>query len=133
MNEVVTASNHLHLIHPEQIILNNHESINNLVYTSANEEYNFVSISPLFIKNNDVVTIIIKVTNTSARIDDWIGAYTPDNANIQLVTPIKFGFCSLDSNYLKYGESRMNFNFTNHRSNIRFHFFKGIILYSILF
>ena len=150
MSEEVTASNHLHLIHPENISFRRKKEQfltlrTTTVITSQSrieeseddeDEYSFVSISPLIIDNNDIVTVVIKVkdnkntTTVTWNKDDWIGAYVPDNANILSITPVKFGYCSQDSNYLKNGVAMLHFNFTNHRSMIRFHMFKGITIYN---
>ena len=100
--------------------------------TLANGEYDYeiVSISPLMISNNDVVTVTFRATNASKY--DWIGAYSPADVDITQVKPVKYAYCSTNSSYLQNsvdyystrpGEGSLTFNFTNLRADIRFYYF----------
>jgi hypothetical protein len=109
----------------------------------ANVKYGFLSISPLMITNNEIVTV-----NYQSRIPsifDWIGAFTPANfvgdiSNSKAAIPFLHGCCTgscpwrnenflgmmpLDNHYLTTGKGTLRFNLTNIRSDIRFYYFVG--------
>lgn len=89
------------------------------------EEYSFRDIQPLLINNNDIVHV--SYFSSKPNQSDWIGAYRK-GANISLTSPIKFGLCSYgagNSKYLLTGSSTLQFNLTNIRSEVVFHYFSN--------
>jgi hypothetical protein len=82
-------------------------------------------VAPLTIANDDVVTVTF--FSTRPNVTDWIGAYST-TANVTTTSPIKFGRCAQqhvgsESEYLTTGTSSLQFNLTNVRSDIVFHYF----------
>jgi len=127
------ASNQLHLIDPGsiQIDASHQQEYNRLVHSRRHvkgvdidvQAYQFHSISPLSIKSNDIVTVHVKATIPDAN--DWIAAYVPASADVTSVSPVKFGLCSSDPHYMQRGEAQLEFNLTNQRADIRFHYFRN--------
>ena len=73
------------------------------------------------INSNDVVTVQFETTD--AYKSDWIGAYSPPDANISTTTPVKYAYCNADSSYLSTKSGTLLFNFTNLRAGIQFYYF----------
>ena len=112
------VANEFHLI--------NHEEIQE----RRTKNYSITSVLPLVISNNDVVKLSYSATFPKAT--DWLAAYSPADADIKMTVPVKFAFCSCDPNYLTSGVGQLNFNFTNLRADIAFHYFTGSLLTPIL-
>ena len=91
--------------------LNRRNNLNNDGQSSG--EYHFVSISPLIIANNDIVTVTFNSTNPDEN--DWIAAYSPASSvnNISSTAPMKYGFCDESVDYLTTGIGTLKFNLTN--------------------
>lgn len=90
-------------------------------------DYEFSSVSPLVIRNDDVVKV--RFYSSQPNETDWIGVYLSD-ANVSETSPMKFGLCdqryeSDVSEYLSTGSSELHFNLTNVRSDVTFHYFKN--------
>ena len=91
---------------------------------SSSVTYTISSVYPLYISNNDIVTITYESTTPS--VGDWVGAYSPANVDITTTSPVKYGFCDEVDSYLSQGDGYLIFNFTNLRSDIIFYYFTGI-------
>ena len=111
------SANHVHLINPATIHVA--EVVN------VESVYSILSISPLLIDNDDLVTVSFNTTTPAE--DDWIGAYSPPTANILTSSPVKFGYCGAlsKSTYLQDGFGHLAFNLTNLRAGVKFYYFKG--------
>lgn len=92
-------------------------------------DFNITNISPLIINNDEIVTITVKARVGKLSIYDWIGAYSPANADIRKSVPVKFTYCNVNSSYLVNGIASFTFNFTNLRSDIAFYLFTGNLTY----
>jgi hypothetical protein len=110
------SSNHLHLIDPSSITFQAEETA---------DVYTIVSVDPLLINNDDLVTI--RFNSTSPADTDWIGAYSPPTVDVLQTSPIKWGYCNAGSHstYLANGMGQLAFNLTNLRDGIKFYYFKG--------
>ena len=95
--------------------------LQNLIFDAA--EYSITKVSPLMIKNDDIVTI--QYTTTKAATNDWIGAYSPADIDITTTVPVKYGWCDDSPSYLATGVGALEFNFTNLRADIAFYYFTG--------
>ena len=93
--------------------------------TSSSDLYTISSVYPLYINNNDIVTITYE--STSPSVGDWIGAYSPADVDITTTSPVRYGFCDEVDSYLSNGDGYLIFNFTNLRSDIIFYYFTGNI------
>lgn len=134
---VNAASNQLHRIDPATILIDasHQQEYDRLIHsrsgrqhyesldTDADEKYQFRSISPLNIKSNDIVTVHVEATVPD--VNDWVAAYVPASADVTTVSPVKFGLCSSDPHYMLRGEAHLDFNLTNQRADIRFHYFRN--------
>ena len=89
---------------------------------TSQASYNFTGISPLIIRNNDLVKVSFK-SSLPAK-GDWIAAYSAD-VDYKETVPIKFGLCDTDPFYERTGSGHLYFNFTNTRSEIVFKYFVG--------
>lgn len=89
--------------------------------------YTVTEISPLMINNDDVVTVSYSTDN--AVSSDWIAAYSPADADITQVVPVKYGWCNEDDNYMSAGYGSLYFNMTNLRSDIKFYYFSNGLTY----
>lgn len=114
------ASNRADLITPSRIITGLADS----------SDYAIETVFPLILQNDEIVTV--EFFSNQPNASDWIGAYSPANTNITASAPIKFGMCdqtlnSSDSQnqYLLTGRASLQFNLTNLRTDVGFHYFKG--------
>jgi len=114
------SSNHADLIDPSRISL----------HLAGSAEYTIESVFPLKITNDEIVTI--EFVSSQPDAGDWIGAYSPANSSIIQTTPVKFGLCGQSFNssnsqpsYLETGRASLQFNLTNLRADVAFHYFKG--------
>ena len=114
------ASNRADLINPSRIITS----------LAGSFDYAFESVYPLILRNDEVVTVEFFSNHPNAS--DWIGAYSPANADITTSAPIKFGMCDQALNtsdsqnqYLLTGRASLQFNLTNLRTDVGFHYFTG--------
>lgn len=87
--------------------------------------YSIVSVSPLVITNDDLVTVTFNSSNPAGT--DWIGAYSPPEVDVTRTAPVKWGYCGAPSasTYLQTGLGQLAFNMTNLREGIKFYYFKG--------
>lgn len=128
-NSKYVTSNNLDLISIENIqhsaSASASASSSSDISTAATAVYSFTSISPLWINNDDLVTI--SYYSSYPKPGDWIAAYSPPNANILSTSPVKFGNCSSNhtNNYLRTGSGVLQFNMTNLRAGIQFVYFTG--------
>lgn len=113
-----------HVANEFQLI--NHEAIKE----GRTKNYSITGVFPLVINNNDVVKLSYSASFPKAT--DWLAAYSPADADIRTRVPVKFALCSGDPNYLASGVGQLNFNFTNLRADIAFHYFTGSLLTPIL-
>lgn len=113
-----------HIVNEFQLI--NHEA----VYTKKTNEHNITSVSPLLISNNGIVQL--RYSANKPEEADWIGAYSPADAEVSKTVPVKFALCKTDPNYLTTGIGKLNFNFTNLRDDVAFHFFTGSLVSPVL-
>ena len=106
----------------------NHDRIANPITPSRKlkltevPQYDITGISPLAIRNNDLVKVSFKSSLPVAT--DWIAAYSAD-ADLKLTVPIKFALCGTDPFYEHSGSGYLYFNFTNTRNDIMFKYFTG--------
>eukprot|EP01032_Pedospumella_encystans_P028785 gene28785-32506_t len=114
------ASNRADLINPSRIITS----------LAGSSDYAFESVYPLILRNVEVVTVEFFSNHPNAS--DWIGAYSPANTDITASAPIKFGMCDQALNtsdsqnqYLLTGRASLQFNLTNLRTDVGFHYFTG--------
>ena len=84
-------------------------------------DYEIVDVSPLFIDNDDEVTV--SFSSSSPDRSDWIAAYSPADVDITTTVPVKYAWCDEDPNYLTSNNGSLIFNMTNLRADIRFYFF----------
>jgi hypothetical protein len=77
--------------------------------------YTFVDITPLVISNNDIVQVYFKSTEPNPT--DFIGAYSPSDADPKTMAPVLYGSCVTDPEYLSTGSGMLNFQFTNLRQD----------------
>lgn len=113
-----------HIVNEFQLI--NHEA----VYTKKTNEHNITSVSPLLISNNGIVQL--RYSANKPEEADWIGAYSPADADLSKTVPVKFALCKTDPNYLTTGIGKLNFNFTNLRDDVAFHYFTGSLVSPVL-
>ncbi len=99
--------------------------LNEIDIVATTNTYQINSVAPIWINNDDVVTV--SFTSSHPRAWDWIGAYSPPDADIVNTSPIKFGNCSSNTtmNYLETGFGALNFNLTNMRAGVKFYYFTG--------
>jgi hypothetical protein len=95
----------------------------NIVFSQSIGNYSIISVDPILINNDDVVTVFYHTSNPSSK--DWIGAYSPSDVSINSVVPVKYGYCNEVETYLQSGSGYLTFNFTNLRDNISFYYFTG--------
>ena len=106
----------------------NHDRIANPISLSRKlkltevPQYDITGISPIAIRNNDLVKVSFKSSLPVAT--DWIAAYSAD-ADLKLTVPIKFAMCGSDPFYEHSGSGYLYFNFTNTRNDIMFKYFTG--------
>ena len=114
------SSNHLHLVFP------------NAIKIETSDSYAITNVSPVLIDNDDIVYVTF--SSTSPGEGDWIGAYSPPNADVTSTAPIKFGYCdgSPYSTYLTSGAGQLAFNLTNMRSGVSFKYFTSGTLDPVL-
>ena len=79
--------------------------------------------TPLGINNQDIIDI--KFSSSQSSKGDWIAAYSPAEANISEVVPVKWAYADVSPTYSTTGEGILTFNFTNLRQNISFYYFTG--------
>lgn len=113
-----------HIVNEFQLI--NHEA----VYTKKTNEHNITSVSPLLISNNGIVQL--RYSANKPEEADWIGAYSPADVDVSKTVPVKFALCKTDPNYLTTGIGKLNFNFTNLRDDVAFHYFTGSLVSPVL-
>lgn len=118
------TANEIQLVGPENI---KHRSVQDLEGASV---YNIDSISPLLIDNDDLVEV--SFTSSEPSVNDWVAAYSPPDVDITQTVPVKFGWCSDDSNYMLSTSGRLQFNFTNLRAGIKFYYFRNGTDYPVL-
>lgn len=112
-------------------IVNEFQLINNeAVYTKKTNEHNITSVSPLLISNNGIVQL--RYSANKPEEADWIGAYSPADVDVSKTVPVKFALCKTDPNYLTTGIGKLNFNFTNLRDDVAFHYFTGSLVSPVL-
>ena len=97
---------------------------------SVEASFSIDSISPTLIDNDDLVEISYSCSDPTPN--EWIAAYSPPGVDITKTVPVKYGWCSDDSNYLLSGSGRLQFNFTNLRAGIKFYLFSNGTEYPIL-
>lgn len=121
----------LYLDHRGDHIGNEFQLVNNdNVEKRKSNVHNITSISPLIISNNDVVQL--RYSAHKPEETDWIGAYSPADADVKLTVPVKYALCKADPNYLKSGSGLLRFNFTNLRDDVSFHYFTGSLVSPVL-
>lgn len=98
--------------------------------SSNDAVYSIDNVSPLFLDNDDIVQISFSSSQPSK--DDWVGAYSPPEVNIHSTTPVKYGWCSDDGNYMLSNTGRLQFNMTNLRAGIKFYFFTNGTKYPVV-
>lgn len=122
----VTASgqqtaNEFQMVNPENIV-------DGRKYSAVS--YSLDGISPLVIKNDDIVTV--KFSSSSPSNKDWIGAYSPADVDFTKTTPVKYGWCDDDNNYLSGNSGALTFNLTNLRADVAFYYFTNSTGHPIL-
>ena len=95
----------------------------------TSDNYSITDVSPLEINSNDIVTVFFR--STDPYYSDWIGAYSPPDANISTTAPVKYAYCNANSSYMLSGSGSLTFNFTNLRSGIKFYYFKGGVYHPV--
>ena len=99
-------------------------------YERKTKAYSITGVVPLLINNNDLVQI--SFTSTKPESTDWIGAYSPADVDVSKTVPVKYALCGGDTNYLDTGAGILNFNFTNLRADVAFHYFTGSLVSPVL-
>lgn len=93
-------------------------------HVAATETYTITSVSPTVITNDDIVSVAFN--STAPGDGDWIGAYSPADADLNSVVPVKFGYCKdAQGDYLTSGSGIMTFNMTNLRADFKFYYFSN--------
>ena len=93
------------------------------------QTYEITTVTPTSISNNGMVEVVFKSYTPSET--DWIGAYDADS-DLSETVPIKFAQCNTDNSYIMTGVGTLYFNFTNTRSDIKFHYFTGSLTSPVL-
>lgn len=106
------------------------ENIKDYRSRSMEAAYSINKISPTLIDNDDVVTVIFSASAPTSS--DWIGAYSPANADVTKTVPLKYGWCDETMGYMKNGIGQMTFNLTNVRTDIAFYYFTNATSHPIL-
>jgi hypothetical protein len=97
---------------------------------ASSDLYIIEDISPLVIDNDDVVTVTyFSNAPNSKAYGDWIGAYSPANADIRKTVPVKYGWCDEDPDYETSGYGSLHFNLTNLRADVAFYYFTSGTIY----
>jgi hypothetical protein len=89
--------------------------------------YTITEVTPLLINNDDEVTVSFSTSDPVSS--DWIGAYSPADADITKVVPVKYGWCNDDDNYMSDGLGSLYFNMTNLRADVKFYYFSNGLTY----
>ena len=95
--------------------------------------YEITSLSPLFINNDDIITVSYSTDAPDAG--DWIGAYSPPDVDILKTVPVKYGWCDHGNSaqtYYSNGTGSLRFNMTNLRAGIRFYYFRNSTKYPVM-
>lgn len=99
-----------------------------------NHLYSIVSVSPVSVPkrpcapNGGVVPpmeITVSFSSNNQSSGDWVGLYSPANADISTVVPVKLGYCSDSSEYLTRGTGSLRFKLSNTRSSVAVYMFRG--------
>ena len=93
------------------------------------KEYAILDVSPQLINNDDMVTVTYKSDAPSSY--DWIGAYSPADVDITTTVPVKFAWCDEDANYFEEKTSKVTFNLTNLRADVKFYYFTNSLTYPV--
>eukprot|EP01031_Cornospumella_fuschlensis_P036154 gene36154-43850_t len=111
------------LTHLPRDHLHHLKAVNN-EHVAATSNYSITSVSPTLITNDDIVSV--GFNSTAPGENDWIGAYSPADADISSVVPVKWGYCKdAQGDYLSSGSGLMTFNMTNLRADFKFYYFTG--------
>lgn len=86
-------------------------------------EYKITSVTPLLVKNNDVVSVEFKTENPS--VGDFIAAFSPADVNVNNTAPIAYGDCSHAADYMTTGKGVLNFEMTTLSADVAFYLFVG--------
>lgn len=105
------------------------EPSNIKVQARHSKEYTILDVSPRVINNDDMVTVTYQSDAPSSY--DWIGAYSPADVDITTTVPVKFAWCDEDANYFDEKISRVTFNLTNLRADVKFYYFTNSLTYPI--
>eukprot|EP01138_Halocafeteria_seosinensis_P002693 gb/GECG01002754.1/.p1 GENE.gb/GECG01002754.1/~~gb/GECG01002754.1/.p1 ORF type:complete len:765 (+),score=79.04 gb/GECG01002754.1/:1-2295(+) len=83
-----------------------------------------LDISATTFTNGDTIVVTLHNEAGTWTSEQWIGAYSPSNANITEVVPIKVAFpFYADANYNSNGVANVSFQLVNMRANYKFYFF----------
>ena len=94
--------------------------------------YEILTVSPTAINNNDIITVSFFASAPNSQpYGDWIGAYSPADADITTTVPVKYGWCDEDANYAVNGNGQLQFNMTNLRADIKFYYFTSGTTYPV--
>lgn len=99
------------------------------IKVQQSKEYAILDVSPQLIKNDDMVTVTYKSDAPSSY--DWIGAYSPADVDITTTVPVKFAWCDEDASYFQEHVSRVTFNLTNLRADVKFYYFTNSLTYPV--
>ena len=81
-----------------------------------------VSVNATAVEDGDVVRV--SVSNPGARsATDWVALYSPADANLSEVVPVKFALVGERDGYAATGEAQLDFEVVSMRADMRFVFF----------
>jgi hypothetical protein len=81
-----------------------------------------VTVSQTLVEDGDMITV--KIHNLGQPSShDWVGGFSPADANVTSSTPVKFTWADMDPQYLQTGNATLRFRMVNTRASWRFHFF----------
>jgi len=87
-----------------------------------NDNYNITDVSPRVLANNDVVNVSYSITQGHQGPYDYIGFWSPADADPTYTAPVRFAWCDEDPDYDTLGTGLLTFNMTNLRADGVFYF-----------
>jgi len=117
-------ANEFQLIDPSNIKIDYISRTRSKFSPLYNDVFNITNVSPLSIKNDQIVTVSFSCSDYAYGFSDWIGAY-PANQDITKIVPLRYSYCNTNASYMQTGSASLTFNFTNVRSDIAFFFMRN--------
>ena len=100
-------------------------SYNTPVY-DLDGNYTITAVEPRLVKNNDMVRVSYAVNLDNKEINyDWIGFWSPADADPLVTCPARFAWCDEDPDFYTTGTGTLSFNMTNLRADGMFYYVTG--------